>query len=171
MQDLVETLDSAVTQSGKRLVELSQASLVLLVFLRHAGCTFCREALADIAKDRRDIEARSARIILVHMADSQEIETLLEKHGLARIDRICDSEQKLYRAFGLGRGTAWQLAGPKVLWRAVGALWRHGIGLPIADGFQMPGVFLIENATIVGRFRHRSAADRPDYAGICRGGQ
>jgi len=49
MQDLVQTLDTAVTQSGERLVELSEMSPVLLVFLRHAGCTFCREALADFA--------------------------------------------------------------------------------------------------------------------------
>ena len=171
MQDLVQTLDTAVTQSGERLVELSEMSPVLLVFLRHAGCTFCREALADVARDRRAVEERSARIILVHMGDAQAMQAQVEKHGLASVDRICDREQRLYRAFGLGRGTLRQLFGPKVMWRAVGALWRHGIGRPSADGFQMPGVFLLRNSGIVRRFRHRTAADRPDYAGICGCGQ
>ncbi|MGP1310160.1 MAG: hypothetical protein ACTS27_08185, partial [Phycisphaerales bacterium] len=39
---------------------------LLLVFLRHAGCTFCREALADVAKRRRRIENAKVRIVLVH---------------------------------------------------------------------------------------------------------
>jgi hypothetical protein len=31
----------------------------------------------------------------------------------------------------------------------------------------MPGLFLIDESGIVRRFRHQTAADRPDYAGIC----
>jgi hypothetical protein len=31
----------------------------------------------------------------------------------------------------------------------------------------MPGLFLLNKGAIVRRFRHRSASDRPDYAGIC----
>ena len=169
LQNLVQTLEGAVTQCGERLVELSEASPLLLVFLRHAGCTFCREALADIAAARAVIEGGGARIVLVHMGDSQAIEELVGKYGLSGVARICDPEQKLYSAFGLKRGKLRQLFGPKVFWRAFygGALSRHGIGHLSADSFQMPGLFLIDHANIVRRYRHRSAADRPDYAGIC----
>jgi hypothetical protein len=113
------------------------------------------------------------------MGDTEAIEKLLAKHGLADVERICDGERKMYRAFGLKRGTLRQLFGPKVLWRAfpAGGLFRHGIGLPSADSSQMPGLFLIEGSRISGRFRHETAADQPDYARICaalvgaRGGQ
>ncbi len=168
-QDIVQALDGARTQSGQRLAALYESTQLLLVFLRHAGCTFCREALGDVARDRNVIEAAGVRIVLVHMGDSGAIEKLVAKYGLAGMDRICDPQRKLYQAFGLKRGRLQQLFGPKVLWRALpeGVLSRHGIGRITADSFQMPGLFLIDGSGILRRFRHRTAADRPDYAGIC----
>jgi peroxiredoxin len=169
LQVVVKTLESALTQSGESVAGLSAASPLLLVFLRHAGCTFCREALADIARVRGAIEGTGTRIVLVHMGDSPSIDKLLEKYGLTGVDRICDREQKLYEAFGLKRGKLRQLFGPKVLWRGfqAGVLSGHGIGSASADSAQMPGLFLIDKSGIVRRFRHRTAADRPDYAGLC----
>ena len=166
---VARTLESCVTQSGKSIVELSSVSPVLLVFLRHAGCAFCREALADIARSRAAIEQGGTRIVLVHMGDIQALQGLLSKHGLSGLDRICDPTQELYGAFGVKRGTTLQLFGPKVLWRGflAGVLARYGLGRVRADASQMPAIFLIENSAIVRRFRHRSAADRPDYIGLC----
>ena len=141
----------------------------MLVFLRHAGCTFCREAIGDVARERGVIERSGVRIVLVHMGDSEAIGKLTERYCLGGVDRICDPDRKLYQAFGLKRGRLRQLFGPKVLWRALpeGVLKRHGIGRLTADSFQMPGLFLIDESSIVRRFRYRTAADRPDYAGIC----
>jgi len=85
------------------------------------------------------------------------------------VDKICDPEQKLHKVFGLKRGSLLQLFGPKVLWRGIlaGVVRGHGIGSPAADSSQMPGLFLLNKTSIVRRFRHRSASDRPDYAAIC----
>ena len=33
----------------------------------------------------------------------------------------------------------------------------------IGDGFQMPGIFILDKGNIVDRFIHLSAADRPNY--------
>ena len=169
LQDVLQALEGARTESGQTLAALSEASPVLLVFLRHAGCTFCREAIGDLARERDVIEAAGVRIVLVHMGDSEAIEKLTKRYGLGAVDRICDPDRKLYQAFGLKRGRLRQLFGPKVIWRALpgGVVSRHGIGRLAADSFQMPGLFLIDESGIVRRFRHRTAADRPDYAGIC----
>jgi hypothetical protein len=168
-REVLRAIDSAVTLSGRRLVELSDGSPVLLVFLRHAGCTFCREALSDIARDRQAIEQTGTRIVLVHMGDSMAVKKQMKRYGLRDVDRISDPDQTLYRAFGLNRGRLKQLLGPKVLWRGfrAGVLDGHGVGFPSADSYQMPGLFLIVDSVIAGRFRHATAADRPDYAGIC----
>ena len=171
LQDVLQALEGARTQSGQTLAALSETSPVLLVFLRHAGCTFCREAIGDVARERGVIEAAGVRIVLVHMVDSEAIEKLVGKYGLDGVDRICDPDRILYQAFGLKRGSLRQLVGPKVFWRALseGVLLRHGIGRLTADSSQMPGLFLIHESGIVRHFRHRTAADRPDYAGVCAG--
>jgi hypothetical protein len=161
-------VDSISTDSGRRFVDLVQESPVLLVFLRHAGCTFCREALADLSRLRSKIEASGAKIILVHMADRAAMLDLIARHGLLDVERICDDGQVLYRAFGLSQGNIFQLFGFKVWWRGVAAvLHGHGVGRPGADVRQMPGVFYINQGLIARHFRHRTAADRPLYDFIC----
>ncbi|MFN8816592.1 MAG: hypothetical protein ACK5ZV_07645, partial [bacterium] len=46
--DARTALRGAMTSGGQSVAELSMRSPVLMVFLRHFGCTFCREALADV---------------------------------------------------------------------------------------------------------------------------
>lgn len=166
---LAGVLDRARTESGQPLVGLVEASPVLLVFLRHAGCTFCREALGDIAATRQEIEAGGARIVLVHMGDRSEMQRVIAHYGLSDVERICDPEQRLYDAFGLVKGNWRQLYGPKIWLRGMiaGLMRGHGISMPVADATQMPGVFYIEKGWVVRRFRHKSAADRPCYADLC----
>jgi hypothetical protein len=166
---LAGLLERSLTFNGENLAAIAARSPTLLVFLRHAGCTFCRETLADIARLRKTIEGNGLRIVIVHMGDTLEVEQLLAKNDLLSVDRICDPQQELYQAFGLKQGSLSQLFGPKVWWRgiAAGLFSGHGVGKPEADSSQMPGVFLLENGMITRRFRHRSAADRPDYADFC----
>jgi len=142
----------------------------LLVFLRHAGCTFCREALDDLARQRHELEAQGTRLVLVHMSPPVPGTQFLARYQLDGVPHISDPELTLYRAFGLGRGSLLDLFGPKVCWRGVDALFRgHGIGWLQGDGFQMPGVFLLFHGEIIRSFRHQSAADRPDYLALVRG--
>lgn len=168
VSEIALALNRAVTQSGESLAQLSERTPLMVVFLRHAGCTFCREAVSDLAASRQAIEAEGARILLVYMGDAGPLLALLKSHGLEDVDLISDPEQNLYRAFGLRKGNAWQLFGAKVIWRGFlrGVLLKHGIGAVSADAAQMPGVFFLEKAGVVRRFRHRSAADRPNYARI-----
>ncbi len=161
----------ARTQVGTSLLDLSTQSPVLLVFLRHFGCTFCREALADLAAQRRAIEALGVRISLVHMSPEADAERFFNRYGLADIDRVSDPHQNLYRAFGLARGRLGQLFGPKAWLRGfqAGILRRHGIGRLAGDGFQMPGVFVVFHGEVLSSYRHVSAADRPNYLAMAPG--
>lgn len=159
------------TNQGVTLDEMSALSPVLLVFLRHAGCTFCREALADLAARRREIEAQGTRLTLVHMGTEEHGARFFAKYGLQDVPRVSDPERSLYRAFGLPRGSFGDLFGPKVWWRGFQAaiLGRHGVGMLAGDGFQMPGVFLIFHGEVLRSYRHQSAADRPNYVALVTG--
>lgn len=162
---LARILDGMKTQYGESLTELSSRSPVLLVFLRHAGCTFCRETLGDLAAVRSSIESDGTRIVLVHMSRDEKAEAFFAKYKLEDVDRISDPDRLLYRVFGLRRGRLHQLFGWKVWLRGfeAGILRRHGVGRLQGDGFQMPGIFLLAEGELVRSFRHRTAADRPDY--------
>ncbi len=156
------------TQHGVTLQELTEMAPTLLVFLRHIGCTFCREAVADLGARRRDIEANGTRIALVHMSSDAEIAPFLARYHLEDAPRVSDPNCNLYRAFGLTRGSVGQLFGPKVWLRGfhAGVLEGHGVGRLHGDGFQMPGVFLMFHGEILRSYRHHSAADRPDYVSL-----
>ncbi len=158
-------LATARTSTGQTIAQLSESKPVLLIFLRHFGCTFCREAMADVASQRSAIEASNTQIVLVHMSDAALAETHLRKYNLTAIPHLCDPAQQLYKAMGLRRGTLGQLFGLKSWLRGftAGILSGHLVGKLAGDGFQMPGVFLISRGEIIKTFRHASAADRPDY--------
>lgn len=160
----------AQTDAGLSLHELSFASPVLVVFLRHAGCTFCREAVADIARQRREIENSGATLVLVHMGEKELGRELFRRHSLDDLPQISDPSQNLYRAFGLRRGTLPMIFGPGVWIRVfeAGVLRRHGVGWLAGDGFQMPGIFMLFHGHVLRGFRHQSVADRPDYAKFVR---
>jgi len=90
-------------------------------------------------------------------------------YGWVDVARISDSSCVLYRAFGLQRGSAGQLMAPGVLARGVTALFGgHGVGLPVGDPLQMPGVFLLHEGQVVAAHRHETIADVPDYEGLAQ---
>lgn len=158
----------AKSQFGVSILEHSRLRPVLLVFLRHVGCTFCREALADLAARRASIEATGTQIILVHMGREESAEAILQKYKLADVPRVWDPKLSLYRAFGLEKGSLAQLFGPRVWLRGfkAGFLGKHGIGAADGDVTQMPGVFLVFHGEVIKSYRHQSAADRPDYVAL-----
>lgn len=157
----------ARVQSGQSLADFGRGRSLLVVFLRHLGCTFCREALADLAAKRGRIEAGGVRLVLVHMGSESAAEPFFERFGLGDVARVSDPQRALYRAFELQRGGLAALFGPRVWLRAIGALWRGaGLGALAGDGLQMPGAFLLFDGRIVVAYRHRRASDRPDYAAL-----
>ena len=170
---LRDALANSRSQLGNSLLDLSQQRPTLVVFLRHAGCTFCREALADLAIAKPRIEAHGTHVAVVHMnagglitghtcPATTQLRIPLE---IRRVDFFADHDQLLYRAFQLVRGRFAQLFGPAIWWPAFRALFveRHGFGRLSGDGLQMAGVFVISKGEILRSYRHRTAASRPDY--------
>lgn len=159
-------LESMVTNAGESLWHSSFRQPVLLVFLRHFGCTFCREALADIAKSRPKIEMTGTRVVFVHMTDNKTAERYFQRYELTGAIHISDPACKFYEAFGLVKGNFTQLFGLQSWIRGFQSaiVEGHGVGhKQIGDGFQMPGVFVIQEGHIKESFIHKLSHDRPDY--------
>jgi peroxiredoxin len=162
-----ESLSAFRTQSGQTLGELLAGQPVLLVFLRHFGCTFCREAVEDISKKRATIETEGTRLAFVHLGTEEKANSFFTSYGLEDAPRFADPDGQLYEAFGLVRAELRQYLNQESILRMLVA-WLHGhfVGLPAGDIQRMPGAFLVKDGEIRKAFRHKLVSDRPDYLAL-----
>ena len=158
------------TNTGQSLESISNQKPVLLVFLRHFGCQFCREALDDISKMTSEIERNGLVLVFVHMADREVAETYFAKFNLSGSLHISDPECRFYAAFGLVKGSFSQLFGLHAFLRGFSVQSKYGaeIGKRLGDSYQMPGIFGICNGLVRLRFLHKDAAVRPDYNSLVK---
>lgn len=163
---VANTIRSMQTNLGESVAELSRQQPVLLIFLRHFGCTFCREALGDIANQRNDFAEKNVKVVLVHMTDNDVADKYFKKYELEGIHHVSDPQCEFYKAFGLLKGNFHQLFGLQSWIRGfeAGVIEGHWVGYQqLGDGFQMPGAFSLHNGEVVNAFVHKIASDRPDY--------
>jgi peroxiredoxin len=154
-------------QTGETLAEITAKSSVLLVFLRHFGCTFCREAVEEISRKRSTIESAGTRLAFVHLGTEEKAAWFFTPYGLEDAPRVADPEGKLYEAFGLARAELRQFLNQESILRMLVA-WLNGhfVGLPAGDVQRMPGAFLLVHGEIRKAFRHKLVSDRPDYLAL-----
>ena len=166
-EQLVETLSSIRTESGASVLSLVEASPVLLVFLRHFGCSFCRKAIGDVAELTPELVRRGVRPVFVHLGTPEIAKAHFDYYGLSDVERVNDPGATIYRhpAFALARVNPWWHLVNPVVWVGwlKGSLFKHGIGKIQGDGHQMPGLFYLKNAKIERRYVYRTIADEPDY--------
>ncbi|MBX3376798.1 MAG: hypothetical protein KF678_07325 [Phycisphaeraceae bacterium] len=150
---------------GESLYELSQRSRVLVVLLRHTGCTFCRQTLAELARARAQIESMGVEIVVVGMSeDAGALRDFGARFGPSGVRWIADPDRRLYAALGIRKGSFAQLFGPRVVVAGLKGLARGlGVGRPSGDPFQMPGTAMIHRGEVVWKHAHRDAAECPDY--------
>jgi len=172
VDEMAAALASIRTESGASLLALAEESPVLLVFLRHFGCSFCRKAISDVAELRGELGNRGVRPVFVHLGPPDLAKVYFDYYGLNDVERISDPGATIYRlpVFALARiNPLWQVLNP-VVWVGwlKGTIFKHGIGKIEGDGHQMPGIFFLKGATIVRAFRYKTIADEPDYLKLVR---
>jgi thiol-disulfide isomerase/thioredoxin len=166
-KDTATLLASIATESGTSLLSLTEASPVLLVFLRHFGCSFCRQAISDIAELKSELDRRGVRPVFVHLGTQERAKPFFEYYGIGDVERVSDPHAKIYRhpVFLLSRINPFLTLLQPPVWVGwlKGALFKHGIGAIKEDGEQMQGIFFLKGAKIVRQFRYKTIADEPNY--------
>lgn len=154
------------TTDGRNLGEMHEEKPLMLVFLRHFGCPFCKESLLQLAEHRNQLEAEGIGIVLVYMVDDNTAQAYLSEYGLNDVAQVSDPEEIFYKSFRLKRGSFLQLFGLKVWVRWVELAFRKKLfnTKPAGDVAQMPGIFLLQDGKVVKEFVHKSVADSPDYS-------
>ena len=80
---------------------------------------------------------------------------------------MSDPDGELYRGFGLGLGSVTQLVGPSVVACSLRAAAKgHGIGRPVGDPRQMPGLFQVAGDRVLWRHDFAHAGDHPDFESL-----
>jgi len=157
-------------ESGRTLLELAEESPVLLIFLRHFGCSFCREALDRISQVRGRLEAKGVRPVFVHLGTPERAKPYFDYYNLSDVERVSNPDASLYQhpVFALGRTNPFSHFFQPAVVKAwvMGAIRSYGIGLIREDGEQMPGVFYLKDGKVANFYRYRTIADRPDYVAL-----
>jgi peroxiredoxin len=155
------------TESGRTLLDLVDESPLLLIFLRHFGCSFCRQTLDDVSRIREQIEGRGIRPVFVHLGTPERAKPYFDYYHLPDIERVSDPEASLYGSsvFQVRRKSVFSQFLIPGVWKAwlLGAVRQHGIGMIREDADQMPAVFHLRERAIAREYRYKTIADRPDY--------
>jgi hypothetical protein len=96
------------------------------------------------------------------MGSETKAEAFFSGYNAENFLRFSDPEKKLYQTFGLETGSFTQVLGAKSFIRGFSA-FQYGIGTPVGDVWQMPGVFIIYKGEILKSFIHEAVSDLPNY--------
>jgi peroxiredoxin len=135
---------------------LYQEERMLLVFLRHFGCIFCREYVSQLKS------LDSANIVFVTLGRPEQAAEFKKSMGSPH-RFLCDPNKELHKHFNLQRGGMAQMFKPSVVVRGIKAMSSgHGVGMAVGDPWQMPGVFLVEtDGTVTWEYYSQDASDNP----------
>lgn len=164
-QTVEQVSRNTMVSDGSNLWDLGLRRKLLLVFVRHAGCTFCRETLVELKGKLPGLNKQGIIPIVVHLGTADEGERMLARAGLVGTLHISNPNAELFHAYQLKRGQLSQLFSLSVLWRGFqSAILRgHGFGSFVGDGFQLGGAFLVEDGRILKSFPAKDASDKVPF--------
>ena len=168
--EMAAVLGQYRTETGRTLLALLDESPLLLIFLRHFGCSFCRQTLEDVSGLRGAIEAKGIRPVFVHLGTPERAKPYFDYFQLSDVERVSNPDASLHASsvFQLPRKNVFSHFFVSAVWKARlgGSIRKHGIGMIKEDAEQMPGIFYLRDRAIVRAFRYKTIADEPDYLKI-----
>ena len=105
----IALLDKTRTESGRRLIELIDEGPVLLIFLRHFGCAFCRQALRMLRTSALSLRRGACGQAFVHLGTPERAKPLFRLLSPVR----CGAREQS-RWIALPRAGIWIVAGQRI---------------------------------------------------------
>lgn len=156
-----------VEPNGLPLNHYNLSSKSVVVALRHQGCTFTRENLNNLNLYIPKIKQQGFDIYILHMSQNDEIEDTLNTFLKFDVNTISDPDRMLYKTLALSRASLFKAFGIKEFFRGfLGILKGYGLGPLRGDGFQLGGVFIIQNNMITHSFPTQRASDLYDFSWV-----
>ena len=150
------------------LPELLRAEpLIVLHFMRHLGCIFCKHSVRELRKLAEGM--RFPPIVFVHQSTVPQAEAFFEEYypGAAHIS---DASLGLYQLFEIRRLEGLQVFNPSMY--AVGVqslLSGNRQGATQGDALVLSGTFLFRQGRLVWSHRAKYAGDDPKWSRLAGG--
>jgi hypothetical protein len=139
----------------------------LLVFLRHLGCLFAHEWLAEIQETASNDPAFPA-LLYFHLGTKEQGDAFFEPSAPGA-RAVADPDRFFSRALGVPKASPVGLLDPRV-WACGMRATRggHRPGKPVGDPLIMPGLFLVEGNQVTWKFIPGHMGGLPALADIPR---
>lgn len=144
-------------------------SPLVVLFMRHFGCAFCREHLIRMGGAAGELEREGANVVVIFQYTAEASQDFCDARRVP-FECLGDPERKAYATVSLGRGGFRDLLGWRVARRFPAAVRATGsISGPPQGGdmAQLPGTFVVDPGGRV-RFAHynRNSADNADVGDV-----
>ena len=105
---------------------------------------------------------------MCHLGTAEEGEAFFGSRW-PEVTALSDPEQRLYAAFGLGRGTLSRVVGPRALLASGRALFQGNFaGKPNGVVMVMSGAFLFRGDLVLWNHDYKHSGDHPDWTDASR---
>jgi peroxiredoxin len=158
----LDSLDGPVQLSER----WSEQPLVV-AFMRHFGCPFCREHLIQLGRHHDEVRAAGGDVIAIFQYHAEPTDSFCRARGVP-FECLGDPKRLGYAAVGLDRGERREylslpLLGPLLRAARMGAL----PGKPEGDVAQRPGTFVVDRSgTVVLAHYNVMSPDNPPMSAI-----
>jgi hypothetical protein len=152
-----------VGESSKNLWTLSFEKKCLMVFLRHFGCLFCKNMIADISMEKEWLKQQGYHIVFVHQSDPSVSKEFFKQFGLESYFEISDPYRTCYKSFEIGSANALHLLNPQAIYGAWES-YLQGHRMSEKDGniWQMPGLLILHEGDILKRHQFKHIGEIPN---------
>lgn len=152
--------DFELIDTEDRPIELStlwRAKPLVLVFLRHLGCTFCRQQLAWLRQSYAAFGELGVEVACVAQGDAKIGKAYKIAMELPFPLLLCGFALDVYRLYGLELGTTSQIFSLRTVIRGILAVAQgYKQTALVGKGSQLGGAFIVDTSGTV-RYCHRSA--------------
>lgn len=139
---------------------------VVLALMRHFGCIFCKEHVAELRSIVDEIHAEGAELVILGSGSAQMAGFFAEDYAITT-PVLTDPTREVYRALEARRPHRLGFVDPRVFIGSLRALVRghrqtFGRAAELGDNMQLGGVFIVQRGGGLA-WAHRSAfaGDRP----------
>lgn len=161
------------TLSGARLPAhtlqtlLNSNRIVILHFLRHLGCIYCKHAVDQLYKLKQQ-DPGFPPVIFVHQSTPEQAEAFFEEH-YPEAAYISDTDLSLYNLFSIRKMKGLHLIDPRMVWKGIMLSFKgYTNQLGFGNLYLLSGTFLFLNGKLVWSHRAKRAGEEPDWKKISK---